>query len=78
MIVRRLVNEYNKEMEKKNKKEFFKNKEKDIKEFDAEKRFIHKFISEEKLKRDAKIEVKKRQGRSFKFFQKTSIHIAAY
>ena len=76
--MRRLVNEYNKEMEKKNKKEFFKNKEKDIKEFDAEKRFIHKFISEEKLKRDAKIEKKKRKGRSLKSFQKTSNHIAAY
>ena len=78
MIVRRLVNEYNKEMEKKNKKELFNNKEKDIKEFDAEKKFIHKFISEEKLKRDAKIEKKKRQRKRLKSFQKTSIPIVAY
>ena len=78
MIVKRLVNEYNQEMEKKNKKELFNNKEKDIKEFDAEKRFIHKFISDEKLRRDAKIEKKKRQGRRLKSFQKTSIPIAAY
>ena len=76
--MRRLVNEYNKEMEKKNKKELFNNKEKDIKEFDAEKKFIHKFISEEKLKRDAKIEKKKRQRKRLKSFQKTSIPIVAY
>ena len=72
------MNEYNKEMEKKNKKELFNNKEKDIKEFDAEKKFIHKFISEEKLKRDAKIEKKKRQRKRLKSFQKTSIPIVAY
>ena len=78
MIVRRLVDEYNKEMEKKNKKELFNNKEKDMKEFDTEKKFIHKFISEEKLKRDAKIEKKKRQRKRLKSFQKTSIPIVAY
>ena len=77
MIVRRLVDEYNKEMEKKNKKELF-NKEKDMKEFDAEKRFIHKFISDEKLRRDAEIEKKRRQRKRLKSCQKTSIPIVAY
>ena len=72
------MNEYNKEMEKKNKKELFNNKEKDIKEFDAEKRFIHKFISDEKLRRDAEIEKKRRQRKRLKSCQKTSIPIVAY
>ena len=77
MIVRRLVNEYNKEMEKKNKKELF-NKEKDMKEFETEKKFIHKFISDEKLRRDAEIEKKRRQRKRLKSCQKTSIPIVAY
>ena len=42
-MVKRLVSEYNQKMEKKSKVEVFNNKEKAIKEFDAEKRFIQKF-----------------------------------
>ena len=53
-MVKRLVAEYNQQMEKKSKVEVFNNKEKAIKEFDAEKRFIQKFMSEEKSKRSTK------------------------
>ena len=46
-MVKRLVDEYNQQMEQKSKADVLNNKEKDIKEFDTEKSFIQKFISEE-------------------------------
>ena len=75
-MVKRLVSEYNQKMEKKSKAEVFNNKEKAIKEFDAEKRFIQKFISEEKSKRSNKAVKKNLKGK--KSFNMAPIPIAAY
>ena len=72
-MVKRLVNEYNQQMEQKSKADVLNNKEKDIKEFDTEKRFIQKFISEEKLKRSNKA-VKNVKGAKLKSF----IPVAVY
>ena len=44
-MVKTLVQKYNQEMKKKSKAELFNNKEKAIKEFDAEKTVKQKFIS---------------------------------
>ena len=78
-MVKRLVAEYNQQMEKKSKVEVFNNKEKAIKEFDAEKRFIQKFMSEERSKRSNRA-VKKnlKGGKKLKSFNMTPIPIAAY
>lgn len=72
-MVKRLVDEYNQQMEQKSKADVLNNKEKDIKEFDTEKRFIQKFISEEKLKRSNKA-VKNVKGAKLKSF----IPVAVY
>ena len=75
-MVKRLVSEYNQKMEKKSKAEVFNNKEKAIKEFDAEKRFIQKFMSEEKSKRSKKAFKNNLKGK--KSFNMAQIPIAAY
>ena len=72
-MVKRLVDEYNQQMEQKSKADVLNNKEKDIKEFDTEKRFIQKFISEEKLKKSNKA-VKNVKGAKLKSF----IPVAVY
>ena len=72
-MVKRLVDEYNQQMEQKSKADVLNNKDKDIKEFDTEKRFIQKFISEEKLKRSNKA-VKNVKGAKLKSF----IPVAVY
>ena len=77
-MVKRLVAEYNQQMEKKSKLEVFNNKEKAIKEFDAEKRFIQKFISEGKLMRSNKSMKKNLKGKMLKSFNMAPIPIVAY
>ena len=72
-MVKRLVDEYNQQMEQKSKADVLNNKEKDNKEFDTEKSFIQKFISEEKLKRSSKA-VKNVKGAKLKSF----IPVAVY
>ena len=77
-MVKKMVMEYNQKMEEKSKAKVFNNKDKAIKEFDAEKRFIQKFISEEKSKR-SKIAVKKNlKGKKLKSFNMAPIPIVAY
>ena len=76
--MKRLVAEYNQQMEKKSKVALFNNKEKAIKEFDAEKRFIQKFISEDKSKRSNKAERKNLKGKKLKSFNMAPIPIVAY
>jgi len=77
-MVKKMVMEYNQKMEEKSKAKVFNNKDKAIKEFDAEKRFIQKFISEEKSKR-SKIPVKKNlKGKKLKSFNMAPIPIVAY
>ena len=77
-MVTRLVAEYNQQMEKKSKVDVFNNKEKAIKEFDAEKRFIQKFISEDKAKRSSKSVKKNLKGKRLKSFSIAPIPIVAY
>ena len=77
-MVKRLVAEYNQQMEKKSKVDVFNNKEKAIKEFDAEKRFIQKLISEDKSKRSSKSVKKNLKGKRLKSFSIAPIPIVAY
>ena len=77
-MVKRLVAEYNQQMEKKSKVEVFNHKEKAIKEFDAEKRFIQKFISEDKSKRSNKAVKKNLKRKKLNSFNMAPIPMAAY
>ena len=78
-MVKRLVAEYNQQMEKKSKVEVFNNKEKAIKEFDVEKSFIQKFMSEERSKRSNRgVKKNLKGGKKLKSFNMAPIPIAAY
>jgi len=77
-MVKKMVMEYNQKMEEKSKAKVFNNKDKAIKEFDAEKRFIQKFISEEKSKRSNQAVKKNLRGKKLKSFNMAPIPIVAY
>ena len=77
-VVKRLLNEYNRTIENKKKMSNLNNNLSDVKEFDTEKSFIQKFISDEHSKTIARDMKKKRAAKKLQTLNMAPVSIIAY